>query len=334
MNRPVLSMVAFTVLAAASAFAQGLPGGGPALQPVWNLTGDFAAPESAYYDAGSNAVFVSSINGQILEKDGNGYISRLSPDGKVVSAKWVTGLNAPKGMRSVGGMLWVSDIDEVVAIDIASARITSRVKVEGSAFLNDLATAPDGTVYVSDSAQSRIYMVKDGKSSVFVEGGDVVEQPNGLLVDGSRLILGTIGPAAPAGRGGGRGPAPAGRGDAAPGAARGDGPPTGGGRGRGPAGPGGHLFAFNLQTKQRTQLTTQPVGGIDGIEPDGQGGLLVTDVIGSRLLSVTAAGDVRVLAQFTAGGADFGYLGARKLAIVPFLFGNNVAAYDLTAAIR
>ena len=39
------------------------------------------------------------------------------------------------------------------------------------------------------------YAIKDGKSSVFVEGADVVEQPNGLLVDGSRLILGTIGPA-------------------------------------------------------------------------------------------------------------------------------------------
>ena len=41
---------------------------GPTLTPLWNLTGDFAAPESAYYDAASNAVFVSSINGQILEK--------------------------------------------------------------------------------------------------------------------------------------------------------------------------------------------------------------------------------------------------------------------------
>ena len=67
--------------------------------------------------------------------------------------------------------------------------------MDGAQFLNDLATAPDGTVYVSDSMLSRIYAVKDGKSSVFVEGGDVVEQPNGLLVDGSRLVLGSIGPA-------------------------------------------------------------------------------------------------------------------------------------------
>jgi len=301
---------------------------GPTLQPLWNLAGDFAAPESAYYDAAANAVFVSSINGQILEKDGNGYISRLTPEGKVVNAKWATGLNGPKGLRSVGGTLWVADIDEVVGIEIASGRITSRVKVDGAQFLNDMATSPDGTVYVSDSALSRIYAVKDGTSSVFVEGGDIVEQPNGLLVDGTRLILGTIGPAAPRGGGPGRGPGPA------PGAGRGDAPPAPApARGRGPA-PSGHLFAFDLKTRQRTQLTTEAVGGIDGIEPDGRGGLLVTDVIGARLLHVAASGQVRVLAKFSAGGADFGYIASTRIAIVPFLFGNNVSAYDLTNSLR
>jgi len=316
MTRGVVRLLGLCVLFGSVAFAQATQGPGPTLQPLWNLTGDFAAPESAFYDAASNAVFVSSINGQILDKDGNGYISRLSPDGKVVSAKWVTGLNGPKGLRAAGGTLWAADIDEVVGVEIASGRVTSRVKVEGAQFLNYFATAPDVTIYVSDSMLSRIYMVKDGKSSIFVEGGDVVEQPNGLLVDGARLILGTIGPAAPAaGRGG------AGRGDA------------GRGGGRGPA-PGGHLFAFDLKTKQRTQVTTQPVGGIDGIEPDGQGGLLVTDVIGQRLLHVSKAGEVKVLAQFTAGGADFGYIGAKRIAVVPFLFGNNVSAYDLTTSLK
>ena len=296
------------VLFAAVGFAQAPATEGPTLTPIWDLKGDFAAPESAYYDATSNSVFVSSINGQILDKDGNGYISRLSPDGKVVNAKWVTGLNGPKGLRSVGGTLWVADIDEVVGIEIASGKITSRVKVEGATFLNDLATAPDGTVYTSDSNTLRIYAVKDGKSSVFVEGADVIEQPNGLLVDGPRLILGSVGPA----------PTPG----AAP------------GRGRGGPAAGGHLFAFDLKTKQRTQITNEPVGGIDGIEPDGSGGLLVTDVIGQRLLHVAKSGQVRVLARFSAGGADFGYIGARRIAIVPFLFDNRVAAYDLTSSLK
>ena len=78
----------------------------------------------------------------------------------------------------------------------------------------------------------------------------------------------------------------------------------------------------------------QPVGGIDGIESDGRGGLLLTDVLGSRLLHVAPSGDVRVLAQFPAAGADFGYIGSTRTAVVPFLFGNNVAAYDLTNLLR
>jgi hypothetical protein len=306
-----LSLLAVLALSS-SLLAQAPPvQDGPTLTPLWNITTDFASPESAYYHAGSNAIYVSSINGQILEKDGNGYISKLSPDGKVVSAKWVSGLNAPKGIRSVGNTLWVADIDEVVSIDIKKGQIKAHVKVDGAQFLNDLATASDGTVYVSDSNLSRIYAVKDGKSSVFVEGADVVEQPNGLLVDGERLILGTIGPA-PA-RGGG-----AGRGEA---------------RGRGPA-PSGHLFAFDRKTKQRSRITVSPVGGIDGIEPDGQGGLFVTDVIGQRLLHVTSAGKVDVLAKFSAGGADFGYIAKTRTAIVPFLFSNSVAAYDLTGSLK
>jgi len=288
--------LAATVLAQAS---------DPILPPLWTLTVGFASPESAYFDAESNRVFVSSINGQILEKDGNGYISQLTGTGTVVSEKWVTGLNAPKGLRSVRGMLWVADIDEVVGIDIDSGRISSRVKIEGAKFLNDLATAPDGTVYVSDSTALKIFEVKNGTASVFVEGGDVVEQPNGLLVEGNRLILGTVGPA-PSGAGGGPGGAPA----------------------------GGHLFSFDRKTKQRTQLTMQPVGGIDGIESDGKNGLLVTDVVGARLLHVGKSGDVKVLAKFAVGGADFGYIPSRHLAVIPFLRTNTISAYDLTAALK
>jgi DNA-binding beta-propeller fold protein YncE len=303
MIRHVIGVLGVGVLCGSAIAAQVPQETGSTLQPLWILSSDFASPESAYYHAGSDSIFVSSMNGQILEKDGNGYISRLSPDGKMVSAKWVTGLNAPKGIRSVGNTLWVTDIDEVVSIDIATAKITAHVKVDGAQFLNDLATAPDGTVFASDSNLARIYAVKDGKSSVFVEGAEQVDVPNGLLVDGTRLILGTIGV------GGGRG--------------RGAGPP-----------PSGHLYAFDLKTKQRTPLTTDAVGGIDGIEPDGRGGLLITDVIGARLLHVSPSGQTQVLAKFSGGGADFGYIGAKRIAIVPFLNANTVSAYDLTSSLK
>lgn len=282
------------------------PSARPAPPALWTVATDIAAPESAFYDAASNSVFVSNINGGVTDKDGNGYISRLTPDGAVVKAKWVTGLNGPKGLRSIQDTLWAADIDEIVGIQISSGRITSRVKIDGATFLNDLATAPDGTVYVSDSMKSRIYAVKDGKASIFVEGEDQIETPNGVLVDGNRVIVGSLGV-------GIFGP---------------------GNRGRGAGAPaGGKLFAFDRATKMRTVITPQPIGGIDGIEPDGRGGYLVTDVFGSRLLAVTAAGATRTLLEFPAAGADFGYIAARRMAIVPFLNGNSVSAYDLTAAL-
>jgi hypothetical protein len=302
----IVQMIALALIVATGALAQNPPRSNvPEPTALWTLSADVNAPESAYYDATSNAIFVSSINGDVLAKDGNGYISRLAADGKVVNAKWATGLNAPKGLRSVGGTLWVTDIDEVVGIEIASGRITAHVKIDGAKFLNDLATAPDGTVYASDSQTFRIYAVKDGKASMFVEIAEPIETPNGVLVDGNRLIVGTMG--APGARG-------------APGAQS---APT-----------GGRLIAFDLKTKAKTDITPQPIGGIDGIESDGRGGFLVTDVFGMRLLHVSASGAARTLLQFTAAGADFGYIASRQVAVVPFLFGNSVAAYDLSGVLK
>jgi sugar lactone lactonase YvrE len=288
------------VVAAGAALAAQAPAARPT--PLWTVTTGLAAPESAYYHQQSNSVFVSNINGQVLEKDGNGYLTRIAMGGKVLAEKWATGLNAPKGIRSVGMTIWVADIDEVVGFELTKegARLVSRVRVDGAQFLNDLATSADGTIYVSDSSQSRIYMVKDGKPSVFVEGADVGDQPNGLLVDGDRLVLGTIGKA--------------------------------------PA--GGRLLAFDLKTKQRTQLTTENVGGIDGIEVAEKGAYFLTDVIGRRLLHVAADGRVTTLATFEQAGADFGIrpmidqLMQAGTVFVPFLFANSVSAYDVMPLIR
>jgi hypothetical protein len=98
MFRVLAGALALGAALAATVFAQS----DPTLTPAWSLTTGFASPESAFYDAGVSAIFVSSINGQVLDKDGNGYITRLSPGGQVVAEKWATGLNAPKGLRSAG----------------------------------------------------------------------------------------------------------------------------------------------------------------------------------------------------------------------------------------
>jgi len=208
----------------------------------WTITQGIVTPESAYIDPVSGFLFVSSVEGQPNEKDGKGHITKASADGKVISAEWVTGLNAPKGLRSFKGTLWTADIDEVIGIDIASGKITSRVKPAGAQFLNDVATGPDGTVYVSDMALSRIYAVKDGKAAVFADGPEL-EWPNGLVVDGNNLIVG------------------------------GWGKPEADFSTKVP----GRIFSLDLKTKKKTLITPNPSGNFDGLESDGKGGYIATD---------------------------------------------------------
>ncbi|MEO5740496.1 MAG: gluconolaconase, partial [Vicinamibacterales bacterium] len=154
----------------------------PAVKAGW-VVKDMRTPESVYLDEGSGYLYVSQIDGAPDARDGKGRISKLGLDGSVVSADWFTGLNAPKGLRSFGGTLWVADLDEVIGIDIASAKENARIKVDGAKFLNDVAAGADGTIYISDTMTSKIHTVKDGKAAVFAEG-EQLEYPNGLFVEG------------------------------------------------------------------------------------------------------------------------------------------------------
>ena len=267
-----------------------------ALTPVWTVTEGMDAPESAYFDAASGFIFVSQIGGQAAARDGNGRISKLTADGKLLAANWVTGLDAPKGLRARQGTLYAADLDDIVAIDIASGKITGRTHVdiggEGK-FFNDLDVAPDGTIYASDSFGNRIFAIKDGKASVFFEG-DAILLPNGVLVDGNRLIVASDGRSA---RGGGGTPA--------------------------------KLVAIDVTSKQVTTVANAPIGTPDGVEKDGRGGYILSDVAGGRILNVAANGDVRVLATVAASSADIGFIPARQLLIVPHLNLNRVSAYDI-----
>ena len=167
-------------------------------RPLWTVTG-LAGPSSAYYHQQSNSIFVSNYSGSRINRDGKGYITRIGPNGEVPAEKWATGLNAPKGIRSVGSTIWVVDIDEVLGFEVTAdhGRLKSRVRIDGALSLNDLATTPDGTIFVSEGLRHpapldnppRIYTIKDGEVSIFAEGDDAGWLPIGLLVDGDRLIV-------------------------------------------------------------------------------------------------------------------------------------------------
>jgi hypothetical protein len=108
-------------------------------------------------------------------------------DGKVIAAEWVKGLQAPKGMALHNGKLWVADIDRMVVIDVKKGAIAQTIPIEGSQRLNDVTVDTAGTVYVSDMQGLKIYAVKNGKPSVFIEGG--LKRPNGVLAHGDDFYV-------------------------------------------------------------------------------------------------------------------------------------------------
>ncbi len=279
--------------------APAVPSQPPAAKAGWTVQG-MQTPESVYLDEGSGYLYVSQIAGQPGEKDGNGRIAKIGLDGSVVAADWVTGLNAPKGLRSFAGTLWVTDIDEVLGIDIVSARITARIKPEGAKFLNDLAIGADGTIYVADTMMSRIYAVKDGKASVFAEG-DELEGPNGLFAEGERLVVAAWGK------------------------------PEADFSTKVP----GRVYALDYKTKRKTLITKQPIGNLDGIEQDARGGFIVTDYVAGKAIQVTSTGGTHVVRQFKPGLADHTFLYAQgDILIVPHMNENTVAAYDVSAEVK
>jgi sugar lactone lactonase YvrE len=283
-------MRALLAVMIATALAQA---GAPAT-PLWSVTEGLDSPESVYYDAASGFLFSSQIGGDASARDGNGRIVKLTLDGKVVDANWAKGLDAPKGMRSYRGTLYVADIDQVVGFDIATGRETSRVKIADAKFLNDLCTGPDGAIYTTDSFANRVWIVRSGVASLFSDAPQLL-LPNGILVDGTRVIVATDGNA---GRGGGGTP--------------------------------GSLFAIDIATKAVSQLTTQSIGTPDGLESDGAGGYITSDVGGGRLFHITPNGEARQIRTLDRQPADIAYVAARKMLVVPHLGLNRVSAYDLS----
>ncbi|MCK5077576.1 MAG: ATP/GTP-binding protein, partial [Calditrichia bacterium] len=96
----------------------------PELIEKWATKAEFKTPESVLYNQNLNILYVANINGSPAEKNGEGFISQLSIDGKIVKLKWITGLNAPKGMGVFKNKLYVTDIDRIVEIDIKKNEIT------------------------------------------------------------------------------------------------------------------------------------------------------------------------------------------------------------------
>lgn len=157
------------------------------LSEIWRTDTLLTTCESVLYDEARNQLFVSCINGAPAEKNGEGFIAALKPDGTIKELKWITGLNAPKGMGVSGDLLYVADIDQLVIIDVAESKIIKRLDIEGASFLNDVAIGSKGSVYFTDSDSGYIWIYSDGVLDAWITDG--LQRPNGLFVEKSRILL-------------------------------------------------------------------------------------------------------------------------------------------------
>lgn len=176
------------------------------------VTGGLQTPESALHDPEADVYLVSNINGGPLEEDGNGFISRISPEGEVLELRWIDGqqagvtLNAPKGLAVGEGVLYISDIDVVRLFDRATGEPLGAWEVPEADFLNDLSVGPDGAVYVTDTAirfdesgavptgTDAVYRFEpeDGARSVVLQD-EALSGPNGIVATGEGALVVTFG---------------------------------------------------------------------------------------------------------------------------------------------
>jgi len=157
--------------------------------------GGFSTPESVKWDSAQDVYFVSNINGAPNAKDGNGFISKVGPAGMVMDSAFIKGLNVPKGMALVGDTLWVTDIDVVRAFNARTGTPVATVTVPGAIFLNDIAAAPDGSLYVTDTAikfgpsgvehpgADQIFRIASDRKVRVAAKGDSFSRPNGITWD-------------------------------------------------------------------------------------------------------------------------------------------------------
>jgi sugar lactone lactonase YvrE len=262
------------------------------------------APEAARFDPDLEVYFLANINGSPLAKDGNGYISRLTRDGKVDSLEFIAGgrggvtLNAPKGMAIKGDTLWVADIDAARAFDKRTGKPIATVSLAGRAkFLNDAVLGPDGAIYMTDTGVAddgkggmghpgpdRVFRIAGRKATVALEFPDK-PGPNGITWDSAASKFVIVSFQAPS------------------------------------------IYHWTPGDSAPTVIAQGP-GMMDGIEPLGDGSFVVSTWTDSSLF-VLEGDNITTLLRGLPGPADIAFDPERNRVAVPLLTENRLEFVDL-----
>ncbi|MDP2433094.1 MAG: hypothetical protein Q8O33_13855 [Pseudomonadota bacterium] len=152
----------------------------------------FSSPESVAVSG--DDVFVSNLGGKLepMEKDGDGFISKLDRQGNIKALKWVDKLNAPKGLLAVNGVLYVADIDRVLGFRQRDGKqvFDLDLSASGAKFLNAFARYDDRRLLLSGTDLGRVFVIDlPGHSYGEIKFDTPPIGPNGLKKLGGRLIV-------------------------------------------------------------------------------------------------------------------------------------------------
>src|SRR5688572_5975051 len=166
-KRIVVGLVLSAWVAAAKL---GVEASAAAVEKPWRVVseqtaGGFEFPESAAYDPRAKVLYVGQFGGAKLapaEKDGQGRISKVSLDGKIIENRFLPAggevMHKPKGIWVQGNRLWVTDIDAVWIFDLKN-RKGRKLEIPGITFANDPAVVGK-SLYVSDNRADRLYRIE------------------------------------------------------------------------------------------------------------------------------------------------------------------------------
>ncbi len=263
------------------------------LEKDWDLL-EFENPESVVLDTKNKVLYVSNINGAPTAKDRNGYLSKVSLDGKIIEQKWISGLNAPKGLVIYKNKLYTTDIDELVEINIKTKR-KQTYKAEGATFLNDITVDRKGNVYASNTfGFSGIYKLSRKKKVTLWLKDKNLQMPNGLFVSKDKLFVASWG--------------------------KNINPKTYETK------VNGQLLSINLKTKTISTITG-PIGNLDGLSQTLHG-FLITDWLDGKLLYYSSKTQTTIKAlELPKGSADTYFDKKTKSVFIPLMLDNKLLKY-------
>ncbi len=172
------------------------------------IAGAYAAPPVTEIVLPGKGIFPESITSTsdgtlIVGSLGHGNVSRIAP-GKTAAEEWIKpgtgGLNGVLGVFAdeKGKNLWVcsnnlenkGEATSVKAFDLKTGALKGTYALPGDgALCNDIATAADGTAYISDTRQNSILMLKPGAKALEVVAKDPLLAGADGLAFGDTTIL-------------------------------------------------------------------------------------------------------------------------------------------------